>query len=419
MTAAERWQAAQPYLYGLIVGLLLGGVALWGLGRLAGGERRADADVARVPAVATPRDAGELLRRSRRNAIVAAVDVTRGAVVKISAAGRRRVRNPLLDLLSFPVRREQIVNMQWIGSGFIIDPEGYIITAEHVVHGAEDLVVSLGDGTSAHAEIVGRAPRFDLALLRVDAGPDLRFTPATLGDSDDVMVGEWAIAIGSPFGSNLDDAQPSVSVGVISAVNRHILPPDGFQGAWPYTELLQTDAAINFGNSGGPLVNANGEVIGVNSAIANPTRGRFNVGVNFSIPINIVRWVAEELREYGELRTPWVGWRLREAVPPAVHRSQHFAEDANALLVDDVQPESPCARAGIEVGDVVLSINGEDAWSLQRAERILFAARVGGDPIEVVLLKSRDGQRAVVMLDVLENPVTRSERRRRSSGRLG
>ena len=416
----QRLQTAQPYLYGLLVGVALGGVALLLVDRMG---RRGERDAQRegpASTAAVPRtDGGDLLRRSRSNAIVAAVDVTRGAVVKISAAGRRRVRSPLLDLLSFPVRREQVVNVQWIGSGFLIDSEGHIITAEHVVHGAEDLVVSLGDGASARAEVVGRAPRYDLALLRVDAGPDLRLAGATLGDSDDVMVGEWAIAIGSPFGSNLDDAQPSVSVGVISAVNRHILPPDGFEGAWPYTELLQTDAAINFGNSGGPLVNANGEVIGVNSAIANPTRGRFNVGVNFSIPINIVKWVAEELREYGEVRTPWVGWRLKEAVPPSVHRSMHFAEDANALLVDSVQPESPAARAGIEVGDIVLSINGQEAWSLARADRILFTARVGGAPIEVVLLKSRHGQRAVVMLNVLENPVTRSERQRRSSRRVG
>jgi serine protease Do len=396
-------------------------LALVVLARGGGPEPPAQPGSAASQAVPLPSrgDARALLRQSRSNAIVTAVDITRGAVVKISAAGPRSIRSPLLDLLSFPARQPRVENVQWIGSGFLIDHDGYIITAEHVVHGAQDLVVSLGDGTSSRAEVVGRAPRFDLALLRVDAGPDLRFAAATLGDSDDLMVGEWAIAIGCPFGSNLDDAQPSVSVGVISALNRHILPPEGFQGNWPYTELLQTDAAVNFGNSGGPLVNANGEVIGVNTAIANPTRGHFNVGVNFTVPINTVKWVAEELRDYGEVRTPWVGWALQEAVPPSVHRSMHFAEDANALLVARVQPNSPSARAGIEVGDVVLSINGEEAWSLARADRILFGARVDGAPIEVELLKRHDGQRAVVMLDVLENPATRSERIRRNGGPLG
>jgi serine protease Do len=355
---------------------------------------------------------------SRRNAIVNAIEAMQSSVVTISAAGPRTVSAPLPEMLQFPFRMRQTVSMQWIGSGFLMDDAGYVVTTEHVVRGAEDVVVSLGDGSSAHAEIVGMAPRFDLALLRV-VGSDLQFAPARLGSSDDLMVGEWAIAIGSPFGNQLDDPQPSVSVGVISAVNRDIRPPQTFSGSWPYFGLLQTDAAINTGNSGGPLVNADGEVIGVNMAIVSTAAGQTNVGVNFSIPIKTVKWVVEELREYGELRTPWVGWRLDEVVPPAVRRRIQLEERDGVLMVGHVDADSPAERAGIAAGDIVLSINGQNPYSRARADRILFDTRVGGAPLTVEILRARDGQLATVVVEVLENPVTRRDREARRSRPLG
>ncbi|MFQ5599364.1 MAG: S1C family serine protease [Candidatus Krumholzibacteriia bacterium] len=423
-TFSERWPRWQPYLLGLFTGMVVGLVVLLvllGTGRLEGpGAVRTDARGSALPAepgADGPVDSASLLHASRRNAIVNAVEMTRRAVVTISAAGPRIVRSPVHDLFTWPFRRQRVVSMQWIGSGFLIDPAGYIITTEHVVRGATDLVVSLGDGSSAHAEIVGLAPRFDLALLRVDT--DLDLSAATLGDSDDLMVGEWAIAIGSPFGNKLDDPQPSVSVGVISAVNRDIRPPPQTEVGWPYFNLLQTDAAINIGNSGGPLVNTTGEVIGANMALINPTAGQSNVGVNFSIPINTVKWVAEELRDFGQVRTPWVGWRLDEVVPPDVRAAINMAEEDGVLIVGSVEPDSPADVAGIEVGDVIHTINGQDPYSRARAERILFDTRVGGEPIEVQFFRKRDGQLVSAMLDVLENPSTRAERLRRRPRRLG
>ena len=393
-----------PYVLGGLTGALLGLAALlvWVGGRHVGVQRPAAAESAAA---------------SRRNAIVAAIESTQPAVVTISAAGPREVRAPFPSLFSFPFQMRRIVSMQWIGSGFLIDPDGFIVTNEHVVRGATDLVVSLGDGSSARAELVGSAPRFDLALLRIDT--DLELRAARLGDSDSLFVGEWAIAIGSPFGSQLDDPKPSVSVGVISAIGRDIRPPPGFQGSWPYFELLQTDAAINSGNSGGPLVNAAGEVIGVNMAIVATSEGQTNTGVNFSVPINTVKWVAGELREYGEVRIPWVGWRLDEAVPQAVRAQLSLSESDGVLVVGAVEPDSPAARAGIQPGDTVLGINGADPYSRTRADRILFDARVGGDAIEVELLRAADGQHGTVMVEVLENPVTRAERLRRHPRPLG
>lgn len=407
---APRWM---PILLGGTTGVVVGLLLL--LYALASGR------LGPVGAPSETADPGMQTRaalgHSRRNAIVHAIEAMQRSVVTISAAGPRTVSAPLPEMLQFPFRLRQTVSMQWIGSGFLMDDAGSIVTTEHVVRGAEDVVVSLGDGSSAHAEIVGVAPRFDLALLRV-LGSDLQFTPAPLGSSDDLMVGEWAIAIGSPFGNQLDDPQPSVSVGVISAVNRDIRPPQTFNGSWPYFGLLQTDAAINTGNSGGPLVNADGEVIGVNMAIVATAAGQTNVGVNFSIPIKTVKWVVEELREYGEVRTPWVGWRLDE-MPPAVRRQLQVEERDGVLMVGHVDPGSPAQKAGISRGDFVLRINGQNPYSRARADRILFDTRVGGEPLTVEILRARDGQLTTVVVEVQENPVTRRDREARRSRPLG
>src|SRR5262245_18427071 len=355
--AESRWLRLRPYGLGLLAGMALGSLLLWGLLRLEQAVRgRAVPNVAVAP---PPRPGAEMLRQSRSNAIVNAVEMTRRAVVTINAVGELQVRSPLHDLLTWPARRQRTERPEWIGSGFLIDHEGYIVTTEHVVRDAHDIGACRGDGTSARARVVRMAPRFDLALLHVDIDPSMETSPAILGDSDDLMVGEWAIAIGSPFGNQIGDPQPSVSVGVISAVHRDLRPLPDHEGAWPYFDLLQTDAAINAGNSGGPLVNSNGEVIGVNMAVLpslsssrgiDPNDAPINAGVNFSIPMNTVKWVVEELREYGEVRTPWVGWQLAEARPEA---ARNLAAEDGVLRVVTVEPGSPAARAGIGPGDIL------------------------------------------------------------------
>ncbi len=415
-----RWRSLsrrqmRPVASGLVIGLVLGFLLL---GLLRRGDRFLDrsARTALGPDSIAPSDggSGDLLRRSRTTAIVTAVEMTRRSVVTIRAAGPVEVRSPMLDLFRFPAGRPRTVEREWVGSGFLVDRIGLVVTMAHVVEGATDLSISLGDGTSALAEVVGVAPRFDLALLRADLGVGTAASAALLGNSEDVMVGEWVIAIGSPFGDTVSDPQPSVSVGVISAVKRDMRPPETSHGTWPYFNLLQTDAAINSGNSGGPLVNTNGEVIGVNMALLNPQMRAANVGVNFSVPINTVKWVVEELNTFGAVRSPWVGWQLAEAVPPATRKEIGLAEEDGQLLVSAVEAGSPAQRAGIRAGDLLMRINDLEPYSLTRAERILFETRVG-DSIRAQVMK--DGQPVDVMLEVLENPTVQAERLERASRR--
>ncbi len=406
---------AQPYAAGLVIGLVLGVVLLGLLRRGDGFSVRSAAPTVRPDSSArSASKSSDLLRQSRTTAIVTAVEMTRHCVVTIRAAGPVEVRSPMLDLFRWPASRPRTVEREWVGSGFLVDRIGSVVTMAHVVEGATELTVSLGDGTSARAEVVGVAPRFDLALLRADLGLGAVASAALLGNSDDVLVGEWVIAIGSPFGDTVSDPQPSVSVGVISAVKRDMRPPQASQGSWPYFNLLQTDAAINSGNSGGPLVNTNGEVIGVNMALLNPQMRAANVGVNFSVPINTVKWVVEELNAFGTVRSPWVGWQLAEAVPPPMRKQIGLAEEDGLLLVSAVEPDSPAERAGIRAGDELMKINDLEPYSLPRAERILFETRVG-DSIRAQVLK--DGQLMDVVLEVLENPKVQAERLQRSSRR--
>ena len=404
----------QPVAAGLVIGLVLGVVLL---GLLRRGDRfldRSGSPALDPDSIARAGDSRDPLRQSRTTAIVTAVKMTRQCVVTIRAAGPVEVRSPMLDLFRFPAGRPRTVEREWVGSGFLVDAIGSVVTMAHVVEGATELSISLGDGTSALAEVVGVAPRFDLALLRADLGVGTARSAALLGNSDDVLVGEWVIAIGSPFGDTVSDPQPSVSVGVISAVQRDMRPPEGSHGSWPYFNLLQTDAAINSGNSGGPLVNTNGEVIGVNMALLNPQMRAANVGVNFSVPINTVKWVVDELNLYGVVRSPWVGWRLAELMSPAARKEMGLAEEDGQLLVSAVEAGSPAERAGIRAGDLLMKINDLEPYSLPRAERILFETRVG-DSIRAQLMK--DGQPVDVMLEVLENPTVQAERLQRASRR--
>lgn len=406
MQSGGGWNRALPYLFGVATGVIVGLGALVFL--LATGRIHGDAARPKTSAAAAP------VLDSRRNAIVRAVERTRRSVVTIRSVGPDGTALEKLLLFPFDVR------YQWVGSGFLVDARGYVLTNDHVVRGASEVVVSAGDsqrGISVPATLVGTAPEFDLALLRIPeaaglvggelGGIDTLLVAAELGDSDDLLVGEWAIAIGSPYGRELGGAEPSVSVGVISAVQRDL--PFARTGApWPYLRMIQTDAAINEGNSGGPLVNANGEVIGVNTV-----KLVGSVGVNFSIPVNTVRWVWQELREYGEVRRPWIGWAVEE-ISSEVRRRLQIPEEEGILTVVRVVPGSPADDAGIQAGDIIRSLRGLDAYSLSRAERILFGTRVGSS-IEVELL--RDGQLHRILVHIAEDPSAQAARRaRRRSG---
>jgi serine protease Do len=240
-----------------------------------------------------------------------------------------------------PLERRQ----QGVGSGVVVDPRGYILTNEHVVRGASELTVTLQlpEEKEFSGKVVGADPRSDLAVLKIEPTGDL--ASAVLGDSDKVRVGDWAIAVGSPFG-----LEQTVTVGVISAV-RQSLNIEGLN----YSGLLQTDAAINRGNSGGPLVNVHGEVIGINTAIFAPT-GVF-AGIGFAIPANRVKDIMEQLIEKGRVVRGWMGVEIL-SVNEVIARQFNLPK-AEGVMINGVLPDSPAGKAGIKRGDVVVSFNGK------------------------------------------------------------
>src|SRR4051794_34412879 len=259
----------------------------------------AQASVPRAPATPAARSSAQTsVNVSRRTAIVSATERVSRAVVSISVRSRQDVR-PQSPWDFFFVPDESRV-LEGYGTGFIIRPDGIILTNQHVVARAERVVVTLPDGSDLAAKVLGEAPLPDIAVLRVAR----RGLPAvTSGHSTDLMIGEWVVALGNPYAYMLGNAEPTVTVGVVSATGRNILPSGDQTGL--YFDMIQTDAAINPGNSGGPLTNAMGEVIGVNSSIFSNSGG--SVGLGFAIPIERALGVADEIIKNGTVRRAWVG----------------------------------------------------------------------------------------------------------------
>jgi len=256
------------------------------------------------------------------------------------------------------------------GSGFIIDPEGYVVTNHHVVAAADEIRVTLADGRQLDATIVGDDPQMDLALLKLDVGE--RLPHVELADSDAVRVGDWVIAIGNPFGLG-----GSVSVGVVSARGRDIR-------TGPYDDYLQIDAPINRGNSGGPVLNAEGFVIGVSTAIVSPNGG--NVGIGFAIPSNRAASVVRQLKEKGSVERGWLGVELQR-LDPSLARSLGLEAPKGALIAR-VLPNGPAARAGLEAGDVVIRFGNREIGS-SRDLTFAVAETAPGERVAVRVI--RDG----------------------------
>lgn len=362
------------------------------------GERVSGPDGAVTPVI--PADVST--DDSRRNAIVLAAESVSPAVVTVSVRSYRVVRaspfggsNELFSQFfrDFLPYREYIQPYANMGSGVIINPEGYILSNSHVVTGAEEIEIVLGDGREYKGELIGTDPSYDLSLLRID-GENLPW--ASLGDSDDLIIGEWAIAIGNPFGYLLNNTQPSVTAGVISAMHRDVRPSEGQSGI--YKDMIQTDAAINPGNSGGPLVNGKGEVIGVNTFIFTKSGG--SLGIGFAIPINAAKRIMEELIRYGEVRQVWVGVRVQKVTERAARMLGLHSLDG--VLINYVDEGSPAEMAGIEVGDVILSVNGEHAAGIEEARRSLFGVQVG-DVLDLVVVRDGEELRFSLVMTELEN----------------
>lgn len=253
-----------------------------------------------------------------------------------------------------------------LGSGFIIDAEGYVVTNNHVIDEADDIRVKLSDGRDLEAEVIGRDPKTDLALLKISSEEELPHV--TMGNSDDVRVGDWVMAVGNPFGLG-----GSVTAGIISARSRDI-------NAGPYDDFLQTDAAINRGNSGGPMFNMDGDVIGISTAIFSPSGG--SVGIGFAIPSNLASDVITQLREKGEVDRGWLGVRIQQ-VTPELAEGLGLDEEKGALVAS-VEPDGPADHAGIRTGDVILEFNGENVERMRDLPRLVAAVEAGQESEIVV-----------------------------------
>jgi serine protease Do len=243
-----------------------------------------------------------------------------------------------------------------VGSGFVMNREGYVLTNNHVVEDADQIKVKLTNGKEYDGKIIGRDPKTDLALIKIKASSDLQ--PLNLGNSDDLKVGSWVVAVGSPFG-----LEQTVTAGIVSAKGRVI-------GSGPYDNFIQTDASINPGNSGGPLINMKGEVVGINTAIIASGQG-----IGFAIPINMAKEVAPQLQEKGHVTRGWLGVSIQE-VTPALAKSFDLKEKKGALVAQVVSG-SPAEKAGIEQGDVIVEFDGKEVTDSKDLPRIVASTPIG------------------------------------------
>jgi serine protease Do len=349
----------------------------------------------RVPATPTRANLDDDITASRHNAITRAVQAVSPAVVGINVTEVREYsRDPFLDEFYndpffqrfFPRQRQTFrQEVHGLGSGFIISSDGYIVTNDHVAGTASKVVVTMTDGKQYDARIVGSDPTTDVALLKIEGGKNLPYLE--LGNSDDVLVGEWAIALGNPFGLFDINSKPTVTVGVISNTGVDLQP----QQDRIYRGMLQTDAAISSGNSGGPLVNALGQVIGVNATIYSTSQSRMgagSIGIGFAIPINRARVVIDELRKNGKIeRDFWTGMRFQQ-IDANIARYLRLKSTEGVVIVE-LAPNSPAARAGLEIGDVIVAINGQPVKTEDDAIITLYDSRVGDT---ITLRVQRDGR---------------------------
>lgn len=283
-----------------------------------------------------------------------------------------------------PQSRRSPRKVQSLGSGFVIDPAGIIITNNHVIADADEITIEFTDGSELIAEVVGTDPKTDIAVLKVK--PEKPLQAVAFGKSAGSRVGDWVMAIGNPFGQG-----SSVTLGIVSAINRDIR-------SGPYDSFIQTDAAINRGNSGGPLFNMDGEVIGINTAIISPSGG--SIGLGFSVPSDLAVNVVKQLREFGETRRGWLGVSI-QPVTDDIAESLAMTE-AKGALVAGMTPKGPAKNSGLQVGDVILQFDGREIAQMRDLPRIVADTPVGKS-VDVVVLRKGEEETVSVTLGRLED----------------
>ena len=342
-------------------------------------------DAQTVRDVAPPAKQVRAPSSARKTAITDAVARVSPSVVTIQTEVVERSNDPFDAFFGGNAQQK----VPGLGTGFVIRSDGVIVTNAHVVAGASQVSVALRDGTSYVAKVLGVDEVNDLAVVKI---PATGLPVAPLGSSDDLLIGEWAIAIGNPYGFYLGNPEPSVTVGVVSGVGRNLVGQA--EGNGVYVDMIQTDAAINPGNSGGPLVDAVGDVIGVNSSIYSPSGG--SVGLGFAIPINRVKRVADDLLAHGSVRRPWVGVKLKL---PETNNPRDALN--SGVVIRTIVPGSPAASAGLQPGDIIEKAGTRSLRNPYDWEALLLDLRVGQ---AVVLTVKRGGREIPVTVTVGDLP---------------
>ncbi len=349
------------------------------------------ASVVAAPALAQQR--GDPIGTARHSAISVAAARVAPSVVSVNVVRRERAVPD--DIFSqFMMPGGYVQRVEGLGSGFLVSADGLIITNQHVVAGADSIVVTLRDGRDFQAKLLGEDARTDIAVVKIEGGS---FPVAPIGRSADLVTGDWVVAIGNPYGYVLGNSEPSVTAGVVSAVRRSVLPSGDQPGL--YVDMIQTDAAINPGNSGGPLVDATGQVVGVNSFILSQSGG--NVGLGFAIPIERAMKVAGDLRQYGRVRRGWTGVDVAESATSENWRRQR------GIVVRGVADGSPADRAGLHAGDVITRAGDRPVRNFLDWEAALLDLEIG-DTLRVMVRRGDAAELAT--LRAVELPSERARR---------
>ncbi len=332
--------------------------------------------------------ANQNINDSRRTIITETVKKVSPAVVGINVTEIRQYQSPLGSFFDDPFFRQFFGNrgnynrkIKELGSGFIISPDGYIVTNDHVAGNASEITITTTDGRELPAKLVGTDQASDISLLKVDAD---NLSYEVLGNSDDLMIGEWVVALGNPFGLFELNDKPTVTVGVISATGMNLEPLDNRY----YLNMIQTDASINGGNSGGPLVNSIGEVIGMNTLIYTAGGVQGSIGLGFAIPIDKVKKIVKELKENGKVDRDFdVGLKI-QSIDEGIASYYHL-KSTKGVIITYVVPNSPAAKAGLKVGDIVESVEG---YRINNEQTLIgvFQEFRRGQTIDMKILRDND-----------------------------
>ncbi|MCC5875830.1 MAG: trypsin-like peptidase domain-containing protein [Candidatus Sumerlaeia bacterium] len=380
------------YRIGLCVSLVMIGLLLGLLIRHEFLDARKIADRAEAASIrpANARPAVLDGYQKERTRVMEVVEAVSPSVVTVGAVKREVVNQPWIESFHFPLflREERTRRLPYLGSGFLIDEDGHVVTNHHVIENSISIFVTFPDGREFPATLIDADKYVDLALLKLETNGKSLPPPLEFGDSESLLIGEQVMAFGNPFGNLIEDSQPTVTVGHISALNRDFRPDSRTRRV--YQGMIQTDSAINPGNSGGPLIDTAGRVVGVNSFIFSPSGG--NTGISFALPANRVRSFVEEIRTFGRLRPLLLDFEVQTL------RSRRMA----GVMVVAMQAEGHAWEAGLRLGDVVVALDGKPVQT-RDAFRVFFASRQIGD--KVTLRVYRDGNFEELVYTVKEAQV--------------